>query len=211
MNKKVNKKIILKAITYFLEFVALILFLYLLILPFYPEFKYRFEGKKEVKSITEEQMTLPELENKVKVAINYLPQAEFDVSSQRLIIEKIGVNIPIVESASSEYGLHFGAWRDPKTSTPDKGGNTVITGHRFKYLPPSNLTFYLFHKLEIGDIASILWNDEYFIYKIKEIKTVEPTEISILEATDDSILTMYTCDPIYSQDKRLVVIAELIE
>ncbi len=128
----------------------------------------------------------------------------------RLIIPKIGVNIPIVESVNEEYGLNRGSWRIPDSSTPDKGGNTVLTGHRFKYLPPSNLTFYLFHKLEKGDIASVLWKGKTYYYRVKETKIVPANDISILDKTDGSILTMFTCDPIYSTKNRLAIISELI-
>lgn len=131
-------------------------------------------------------------------------------ASDRLIIPKIGVNIPIIESDNEEYGLDRGTWIIPDSSTPDKGGNTVLTGHRFKYLPPSNLTFYLFHKLEKGDIASVLWKGKTYYYRIKETKIVPGNDISILDKTDEPILTMFTCDPIYSTKNRLVIRGELI-
>jgi LPXTG-site transpeptidase (sortase) family protein len=87
----------------------------------------------------------------------------------------------------------------------------ILTGHRFKYLPPSNLTFYLFHKLEEGDIASVIWDNKLYYYRIKEIKTVSGEDTSILKQTKTPILTIYTCDPIYSTKNRLVVISELID
>ena len=77
-------------------------------------------------------------------------------------------------------------------------------------MPPNNLTFYLFDKLEIGDIVSVLWKEKNYYYKIKETKIVKPTDLSILEPTKKSILTMFTCDPIYSQKNRLVIVSELI-
>ena len=140
-----------------------------------------------------------------------LPQAEYDISPNRIIIPKIGVNAPVVESKSAEYGLHLGAWHIPDTSTPNKGGNTVITGHRFKYLPPHNLTFYLFHKLEAGDIFSVIWNEQDYYYRIKEVKIVDKTEVSILDPTEEPTVTLFTCHPIYSTEQRLVVVGELIE
>jgi sortase A len=96
----------------------------------------------------------------------------------------------------------------PDSSTPDQGGNTVITGHRFKYLPPNNLTFYLFDKLAAGDIISVIWHEQEYYYRIKETKIVDKTETSILNQTREPILTLFTCHPIYSEENRLVVIAE---
>jgi LPXTG-site transpeptidase (sortase) family protein len=200
------KKKTLKALAITLELLALGLILYLVVLPFYPLLQYKYEpvkNKTEAKNINVITQTVAEFKNT-------LPAAEYAVSPDRLIIKKIGVNAPIVEAKNSDYGLSKGAWRVPESSTPDKGGNTVITGHRFKYLPPSNLTFYLLNKLEPGDIISVIWKEQDYYYKVKEVKIVKPEDLSILKSTKDSILTLYTCDPIYSQDNRLVVISELI-
>ena len=131
------------------------------------------------------------------------------LSPRRIIIPKIGVNAPIIDTENEDYGLSKGAWRLPDSSTPDKSGNTVLTGHRFKYLPPSNLTFYLFHKLEKGDITSVAWDGKIYYYRVKEIKIVSKDEVSILKQTKDPTLTMFTCDPIYSTKNRLVIVSEL--
>jgi LPXTG-site transpeptidase (sortase) family protein len=128
-----------------------------------------------------------------------------------LIIPKISVKIPIIQSEDENYGLDHGAWKLPKSSTPEEIGNMIITGHRFKYLPPSNLTFFLFHKLETGDVASVIWDGKPYYYKIKEIKKISADDTSILKQTKTSTLTMYTCDPIYSTKNRLVIVADLVE
>ena len=224
-----QKKKLIKALVFTLEFLAIGIIVYLIALPIYPAVKYKltYQNKtshidwqdfEAVKQKTEEiiKNSLPIAEDKPiqeeKTGQSAkLPQAKYDVSPNRVIIAKIGVNAPIVDSADGDYGLSRGAWRLPKCSTPDKGGNTVITGHRFKYLPPSNLTFYLFHKLEKGDIVLVIWQKKNYYYKIKEIKTIEPTDLSILEPTEKPTLTLFTCDPIYSQKNRLVVVGELIE
>jgi sortase A len=218
-----------KALVIALELLAIGLIIYLVALPFYPAIKYKLAYQKKasstnwqdieaVKQKTEEVIAacrrspLQETATKQKGEQDAVPpQAEYSVSPNRVIIAKIGVNAPIIDSDSENYGLSKGAWRLPEASTPDKGGNTVITGHRFKYLPPSNLTFYLFHKLEAGDIVSIIWQDKNYYYRIKEIKIVSADDLSILNQTEKPILTMFTCDPIYSQKNRLVVVSELIE
>lgn len=205
-----NKKIrILKALVILLELLALALLVYIVVLPFYPEVKYRVVSENKIQK--EEAKDIEKVEEKTQTVVNHLPKNQYDVSPHRVIITKIGVNAPIVESASAEYGLSLGAWRVPDSSTPNQGGNTVITGHRFKYLPPSNLTFYLFHKLETGDIVSIIWDKTEYYYRIREVKIVDKTEVSIMNQTEESVLTMFTCHPIYSTEKRLVVVADLIK
>ncbi|MCK4539610.1 sortase [Candidatus Parcubacteria bacterium] len=204
MKPKKTKKILL----FILELSAVFLAVYLVLLPFWPVIKYNIYFNEK---IAEEAKDVEIVKKELKIIMKGLPLSEYSISSNRVVIKKIGVNAPIVESSSFEYGLSQGAWHIPETSSPDKGGNTVITGHRFKYLPPNNLTFYLFHKLEIGDIVSIIWKEKDYFYRIKEIKIVPNTELSILNPTKNPTLTMFTCHPIYSTEKRLVVIGELIE
>lgn len=210
--KNLNKR---KILIFTLDAIVVLILLYLFVSPFYLEVKYRIFGNKEssvqYESGVEVEMDVVKIKEEAKRMVAGLQPAEFEVSSERLIIKKIGVNIPITDYADSDYGLSLGAWRDPEGSAPNRGGNTIITGHRFKYLPPSNMTFYLLHKLEIGDIFTVLWRDEHYVYKVRETKIVEPTELSILDQTEESIVTLYTCDPIYSQKNRLVVVGELID
>jgi len=205
MDKKKLKIRTLKALVYLLELLAVGLIVYLLLLPFYPALKY--------KVVYEKWGQLEQAKDKAAVEeyVGQLPVAADAVQGNRLIIPKIGVLAPIIESRSADYGLSKGAWRVPETSTPDKGGNTVITGHRFKYLPPHNLTFYLFHKLEKGDVFTIIWNDQEYYYRIREVKIVDDTDLSVLDPSDTPIVTMFTCHPIYSTEQRLVVIGELID
>jgi sortase A len=107
--------------------------------------------------------------------------------------------------------LNRGAWRLPDSSTPDIGGNTVITGHRFKYLPPNNLTFYLLDKLAVGDKIDIKWKGKILKYEVYLTKVVPAEDTTVIAPTDEPILTVFTCDPIFSTKNRLVVLAKPIK
>lgn len=207
--KKINKVSLLKAVILVLEAAAVGVAIYLVVLPFYPTVKYKVVYKRG--EAVQEAQDMDKVKEKVKQIKNHLPASEYAVSPNRLIITKIGVNAPIVESRSAEYGLSKGAWHMPDSSTPDKGGNTVITGHRFKYLPPSNLTLYLLDKLTKGDLITVIWRGQDYIYRVREIKIVPNTDFSILQPSEKPILTIFTCHPIYSTEKRLVVISDLVE
>lgn len=204
-----KKNKILKALVIVLELSAFVLLAYLLFFPILPAAEYKVKnfhnGLPESKDI---EVVKKDTE---KVIVNSLPKNKEAVSANRLIITKIGVNAPIVESKNSEYGLSLGAWHIPESANPEKPGNMVLTGHRFKYLPPSNLTFYLLDKIEAGDIVSVVWKNKTYYYKIKETKVVDKTDLSVEAKSDQAILTIYTCTPIYSTEKRLVVIGELVE
>lgn len=202
-----DKNKTLKALVLILELLAMGLTIYLIALPIWPVLEYKYFYQNETAAADSQDVN--KVASQTEQLINHLPKAKENISVNRLIIAKIGVNVPIIEAKNSADGLSRGAWRMPESSTPDQGGNTVISGHRFKYLPPNNLTFFLFDKLAIGDIISVSWRKKNYFYKIKEIKIIEPTDLSILKPTANSTLTLYTCDPIYSQKNRLVVIAEL--
>lgn len=194
---------------YGLEIIAVALVLYLLLLPVYPAVKYKAKfGFPDSREAARDVELVKEQTAEFKSSF---PASEYAISPNRVIIPKIGVNAPIVVTDNSEWGLSQGAWLVPNTSTPNKGGNTVITGHRFKYLPPNNLTFYLFHKLEVGDLVSVIWDKDDYLYKIRETKIVPKTELSVLDNTEKPILTMFTCHPIYSTEERIVIIADLTE
>jgi LPXTG-site transpeptidase (sortase) family protein len=209
----------IKILIIILNAAAGLIVLYLFSAPFLPELSYRLRGPQiaeEPHSIDQGAVGNPEGVTPEKSSSTTdaksapggkLPEAGYSVSKNRLIIKSIGVNAPIVE-AKGEWGLDRGAWRMPESSTPDKGGNTVISGHRFKYLPPNNTTFYLFHKLKNGESIKVVWIGKEYEYRISEIKKVKKTDVSILDQTMYPVLTLFTCDPIYSQENRLVVIAK---
>lgn len=129
--------------------------------------------------------------------------------NNRIIIPSIKVDASINEGFNDE-ALDTGMWRLPYTSTPDRGGNTVITGHRVLRTSGPN-TFYNMHKVKMGDEVIIKWLDKEYIYKVYEIIIVLPDQREIEENTEDSILTLYTCTPAWTHQKRLVVKALLQE
>ena len=89
-----------------------------------------------------------------------------------------------------------------------ENGNCVIAGHR-------NYTFGKFfnrlNEVEVNDLIYVDTAQETYTYAVKEIKVVEPDDLSVLESTPDKeTLTLYTCTPIYIATHRLVIIAERI-
>ncbi len=129
-------------------------------------------------------------------------------SDNRLVIPKIGVDNEIVEGAD-ERALWRGIWHYPASSTPDRGGNMVLTGHRFQYLAGPR-TLYLLDQMAVGDIIMVYWKGVEYDYTIRERKVVNPDAVSILDNTTNAQLTIYTCTPLFSTKQRLVLIADLL-
>jgi LPXTG-site transpeptidase (sortase) family protein len=135
------------------------------------------------------------------------------LSSNRLIVPKIGVNAPIVEGSGVEIlDRETGVWRHPESSLPGSNGNTILAGHRFQYLPPNTTTFYNLDKMQIGDKILIVQNGTEYIYEVFETVEVTPDQTEHLAGTDGNTdeLTLYTCAPLGRNDKRFVVKSRLV-
>lgn len=113
----------------------------------------------------------------------------------------------LVTEGTSKQALKTALGHETDTPLPGEVGNCVIAGHR-------NYSFGKFFnrlgEVEIGDMIYIDTPTDTYSYRVNEIKTVEPEEVEILDNTENEILTLYTCTPIYIATHRLVVIAERI-
>lgn len=130
--------------------------------------------------------------------------------TNRLVIPTIGVDMPILEGPTEKVLDRGGAWHLPNTSDPSKGGNTVLSGHRWKYLPPSSMTLYLLDRVQDGDPIIIYWKGVEYDYIVSGRKVVTPKQVDILNNTDSPRLTIFTCTPLFSTSHRLVLFADLI-
>lgn len=126
----------------------------------------------------------------------------------KLVLPQIFVDHPVLEGESI-YTANKGIWRLPWTSAPDKGGNTVLVGHRFLY-GRDPAVFYSLDKMKVDDELALYWNNQRYVYKVSEVKTVNPWDKSVEAPAGDDRLTLYTCTPLWNGRNRLVVIAQQI-
>jgi sortase A len=125
-----------------------------------------------------------------------------------IIIPSMLLNQPIIEG-TSPYTVNKGVWRFPSSSTPDKGGNTVLIGHRFTY--HNAAVFYHLDLLLPGQTLAVYWNHKAYRYKVTAADVVAPSDTAIENPTADARLTIFTCTPLWTSKSRLVVTAELIK
>ena len=145
--------------------------------------------------------------------------------SNRILIPKIGQNIPIQEVSTKnlvkekwqdleddiQTKLQDGVVHYPGTAYPGQIGNVFITGHSSYYLwDPGKYkdVFALLHNLEIGDSMTIFYNQERYDYVITEKKVVSPNQVNVLSDTHDRRLTLMTCTPIGTALNRLIIVAK---
>jgi sortase A len=152
--------------------------------------------------IDEEEPISPEEQNSGEVKTNYEEQQTI------LTIPSADIEIPIVEGETEETMLE-GAWHFPKSAPLNSTGNTVIFAHRFHKVPPAKDTFYNLDKVKVGDQIIITnKNDETFKYKVTENKVIAKNDRSILDPTEQEVLTLVTCTPLWTAKKRLIVTAK---
>jgi LPXTG-site transpeptidase (sortase) family protein len=126
----------------------------------------------------------------------------------RLVVPAMLLNVPINEGKDLSALRNGSTWRRPNSSTPDKGGNTVIVGHRFTYTNPRG-SFYFLNKLAVGHEVGIFWQGKRYMYKVSSVKVVPATDTSVEDSTKNAQLTLYTCTPLWLPKDRLVVTAQL--
>jgi len=193
VKKQLEKFKELKVINSLLTITVVILAFYIITAPFLPQATFAVREQSPAKKWLSQSTKVEEA-------------AEGTIGSNRIFIPKLGLQEIIYEGGAEK--LSEGVVRRPLASTPDRGSNTVIVGHRFTY--DQKGVFYHLDKLSLGDKLSVHWEIDKFDYEVIDIFIVKPEEVSIESQTDESILTIYTCTPLWSAKERLVVRAKLL-
>lgn len=128
-------------------------------------------------------------------------------NTNHIVIPSMLLNEQIHEGIGTT-ALSKGIWHLPNTSTPNKGGNTVIVAHRFTYTNPRGV-FYFLDRLKPGDTFALFWDKQRYVYKVQDSRVVKADETSVEAPTVDNRLTLYTCTPLWNPKDRLVVTATL--
>jgi sortase A len=126
-----------------------------------------------------------------------------------LVIPKIGLVKEIFEG-NEESILDKGVWIRPVSEHPFRSGNTVLAGHRYTNAFDENV-FYDLDKISKGDVIWAKWADSERKYVVSEVKIVSAETVEIESQTSEEILTVYTCEPLYTAEKRMVLIAKPVD
>lgn len=207
------RTLIFKVFSQAFTLAGVLIFFYLIFFPFFPRVKYylsRPGPEKQSLSFTLETVQENKLKKSEQDDKKNKPKEGVLKEKNRIVIPLINVNSPLIEGNDSVSPLSRGAWLLPQGSRPGEGGNTIITAHRFKYLPPHNLTFYLLDELNPGNRIIIYCDKKKYIYKVEKSFVVEADNLSILAPASEEKLTLFTCHPLFSDKQRLVVVARPI-
>lgn len=140
----------------------------------------------------------------------------------RLIIPKINIDIPVDYDTTPDYDSQMKAMENGAAwfgvaganSKPGQIGNTVISAHSSNgFLESGNYKFIFAHldKLKSGDVVYLNYKGTRYSYSVTKKEVVLPTDVdALIYETDKPVLTLITCTPLGTSEKRLLVTAEQI-
>ncbi|MFA6982176.1 MAG: class E sortase [Patescibacteria group bacterium] len=138
-----------------------------------------------------------------------------------LIIERIGVNVPVVADVTvTNKDAYMAALKDgvahaSVSSYPSKEpGNVYIFAHstvNFWELGRYAKAFNLLRKLNVGDRIHVIYQGTTYVYDVVNKEKYEGWDTyPITRSVIEPILTLQTCDPPGTTLNRLVVTAKLV-
>jgi sortase A len=120
-------------------------------------------------------------------------------------IPRLNLDMVFIEGVTPD-DLKLGPGHYPNTPLPGQGGNVGIAGHRTTYLHP----FWSLNELKRGDRITLETRKGVFVYRVRWLKVIAPTDVSVVAPTREPSLTLTTCNPRFSASQRLVVRAVLV-
>ncbi|MCC7290181.1 sortase [bacterium] len=146
-------------------------------------------------------------------AISLLSLAIFEfplprLASHVLEIPSLGITADVVEGYSMSI-LSKGnrVLLDPVSR---KGNNLVVYGHSFTHNNPLDSAFAKLEHVMKGDSVYLTLESGRRQYVVESILVVTPEDLWVTHGSQESLLTLITCTPIFNPIKRLVVVAKLV-
>lgn len=147
--------------------------------------------------------------------------------SNRVVIPKIGKNIPLIEVKDQKVDsqkqlnnifmkeLEWGIVRYPSSVKPGEEWTSFIFGHssNFPWMKwDYNDVFSTLDNVEFDDEVIVYYWQKKHTYKIREKKVISPGDVGVLKRNKNKKeITLMTCWPIGTTLNRLIVTGELIE
>jgi sortase A len=118
----------------------------------------------------------------------------------------LNMRVPVYEG-TSEQNLHRGAGRIEGTARLGETGNIGIAAHRDGF-------FRALKDIVAGDEVIVESIHSTELYRVVDTRIVEPSDVAVLQPTEDSMVTLVTCYPFYfmgSAPQRFIVRAQRVE
>ena len=136
--------------------------------------------------------------------------------ARRVVIPTIGLDSKVIqlgtkldrrgqlawETAPFAVGQHKGL------AGPGQNGNMVLSGHVSS--PNEGAVFHRLPDLKVGEGVIVSTEERQYLYRVVDVRTVTPDQVSVLDQTPDPTATLITCVPDGIYSHRLVVTARLV-
>jgi sortase A len=140
--------------------------------------------------------------NAVQFAVMYVPRFGSDYA--RSISEGVGTTDVLDKNGIGRY---------PGTQMPGAVGNFAVAAHRTTHGAP----FKQLATLQVGDKIYVQTKDGYYTYDFRGLEYVRPSGVGVLDpvpqeagtAPTDRVLTMTSCNPMFSADERIIAYSVL--
>jgi sortase A len=114
----------------------------------------------------------------------------------------------VVLHGSDVQTLRRGPGHVENTALPGEAGNVVIAGHRDSHFRP-------LRDVRLGDDVFVDTPEARYRYRVTSLRVVNPHDLSVLEPSDDDVLTLITCYPFWilgnASDRFIVRAARVTE
>jgi LPXTG-site transpeptidase (sortase) family protein len=161
---------------------------------------------KAGQSLSEHYKTIP-VENLSLAQLNSENNAN-SLMPIEIAIPKLEINLPINEATIKDGRWVFeggGAFYLNQSPIPGDKGNSIIFGHNFPNV------FGKLRNVQKGDLISVtLKNGTKRDFKVEYTQNVTPDQTHVLNSTNDTRLTIYTCSGFLDLKRLLVVATPLI-
>ncbi len=140
----------------------------------------------------------------------------------RMIIPKINVDAPVVYGIGPDHNSQMEAMKSGiahfaisgANAVPGQNGNAVFAAHSSNDVFASGDYKFIFaqnEKLTKGDVIYMNYESKRYTYAITSMEVVLPSEVSRVQVGNDKpMLTLISCVPLGTAQKRLLVFAEQI-
>ncbi len=131
---------------------------------------------------------------------------EYQSGEMMLTIPRLDVWSVSVENGTDDDALAQGPGLLLYAQMPSQqNGNVSIAGHRDIH----GSLFYYLHNLSQGDYFYLDWQGKVYRYLYEKTYVVEPDDWSPIKTQGYSCLTLLSCHPIGTSEKRIIVVAKL--
>ena len=113
----------------------------------------------------------------------------FDAPPGVLEISSLKLTVPIFVG-TSDLVLNRGVGWIQGTAMPGEDGNIGLAGHRDGY-------FRVLKDIKLGDAIEVQSAGRTMRYRVTSLKIVKPSDVSVLDPTDEPSVTLVTCYPFY--------------